>query len=54
MNYDALIYEKIQIFNWFIDGLGLHGISWHFFGGLTKEWISKNYNVELSYFNLDN
>jgi len=35
---------------WFIDGIGIHGISWIQFKSLTPEWIVENYNVEMSYF----
>jgi hypothetical protein len=52
MNIDAIIYEKIKIFEWFIDGLGLHCIPWALFGGLSKEWISENYNVDIKFFEL--
>lgn len=37
-------------FEWFINGIGQHGLSWNQFHGLTPEWIVKNYNVEMSYF----
>ena len=35
---------------WFINGVGKHGISWSQFKFLTPEWIVENYNVEISYF----
>lgn len=51
-NWDAIIYEKRRIFEWFIDGLGLHCIPWSLFGGLTKDWIVANYNVSPKFFEL--
>ena len=38
--------------NWFIDGIGQHGIPWNLFEYITPEWIIQNYNVEISYFQL--
>jgi hypothetical protein len=35
---------------WFIDGIGIHGICWSQFKSITPEWIVENYNVEMSYF----
>jgi hypothetical protein len=39
--------------NWFIDGIGRHGITWNQFKHLTPEWIIENYNVEMSYFEME-
>ena len=39
--------------DWFIDGIGRHGISWNQLKHLTPEWIVKNYNVEMSYFKME-
>ena len=43
-------YEKSKILTWLINGYGRLGISITSLPMLTKEWIIKNYNVELEYF----
>jgi len=50
MNIDELIYESQQRLNWFIDGIGLHGLTPELFSKLSTERIVELYNVEMSYF----
>jgi len=42
--------EKSKILNWLIHGYGRIGIPISGVKVLTKEWIVKHYNVEMSYF----
>lgn len=44
------LYELQQRLNWFIHGIGRHGLSWTHFQFITADWIVKNYNVEWSHF----
>ena len=50
MNIDELIYESQQRLNWFIDGIGQHGLTPELFSTLSTERIVEIYNVEMSYF----
>ena len=50
MNIDNLIYESRQSLEWFIDGIGIHGLSPELFSKLSTERIVELYNVEMSYF----
>ena len=50
MNIDKLIYESQQRLKWFIDGIGIHGLSPELFSKLSTERIVELYNVEMSYF----
>jgi hypothetical protein len=50
MNIDNLIYESRQRLEWFIDGIGIHGLSPELFSKLSTERIVELYNVEMSYF----
>ena len=47
---EAKIYEAKQKGNWFIDGIGIHGLTPKLFSGLSTERLCELYNVELSYF----
>jgi len=42
--------EKLRVFNWIIDGRGIHCIPISIGFKLTPERICELYNVELSYF----
>ncbi len=42
--------EKAIILQWLIKGYGLTGILLAGVKVLTKEWIVKNYNMEMNYF----
>jgi len=50
MNIDNLIYESRQRLEWFIYGIGIHGLSPELFSKLSTERIVELYNVEMSYF----
>jgi hypothetical protein len=50
MNIDNLIYESQQRLKWFINGIGIHGLSPELFSKLSTERIVELYNVEMSYF----
>ena len=47
---DDLIYESEQRIKWYIQGIGLHGLSPELFSKLTTERIVEIYNVDMSYF----
>lgn len=53
LTIDEQLYELKQRLNWFISGIGRHGITWNQFKYLTAEWIVKHYNVEMTYFRKD-
>jgi hypothetical protein len=42
--------EKRKILRWLINGYGKIGLPLSAVSVLTKEWVVKNYNVEMSYF----
>lgn len=43
-------YEKSRILKWLIEGSGTHCLPLSVLHIITKEWICKHYNMELSYF----
>jgi hypothetical protein len=47
---DNLIYETQKRFEWYIMGIGIHGISWELFEKLSTDRIVELYNVEMSFF----
>ena len=47
---DDLVYESEQRIKWYIQGIGLHGLSPELFSKLTTERIVEIYNVDMSYF----
>ena len=44
------LYELQQRLNWFIDGIGIHGLSWDLFNKIPTDRIVELYNVEAAYF----
>lgn len=50
MNLDKKIYETKKRFEWYISGIGIHGLSWDLFLSMPTERIVELYNVEMSYF----
>ena len=44
------LYELQQRLNWFIDGIGIHGLSWDLFNGMTISRIVEIYSVDYQYF----
>ena len=47
------LYELQQRMFWYINGIGIHGLTWELFRGLSTERLVELYNVELSYFKKD-
>ena len=47
---DERLYELQQRMCWFINGIGIHGLSWELFRGLSTERLVELYNVEMTYF----
>lgn len=47
---DAIVYETKQRVRWYIDGIGIHGLSPKLFSGITTKRLCELYNVELSFF----
>jgi hypothetical protein len=39
------IFRRIKMLHWYIDGIGIHGISWDLYDSLTPDWVTENYNV---------
>ena len=50
MDLDAIIYETQQRLRWFIDGIGVHGLTPELFSKIPTERIVELYNIEISYF----
>jgi hypothetical protein len=50
MNIQKEIYESQQRVKWFIQGIGVHGISPRLFSKISTERIVELYNIEMSYF----
>ena len=50
MSIDKMIYESKQRMDWYVNGIGLHGLSPEIFSKLPTERIVELYNVEMSYF----
>jgi hypothetical protein len=49
-NLEQIIYEATQRINWFVQGIGIHGLPPELFSKLPTERIVELYNVEMSYF----
>jgi len=49
---DEKIYERIQLLKWLIMGQNVHCIPVTKSLLITKEWVVKHYNVEMSYFEM--
>ena len=49
-NLEQMVYETTQRVNWYIRGIGIHGLSPELFSNLSTERIVELYNVEMSYF----
>ena len=47
---DEKLYELQQRMFWFIDGIGIHGLTWELFGNIPTERIVELYNIELNFF----
>ncbi len=47
---DKIFYEIQQRFKWWVNGIGIHGISGDLFFNLSTERICELYNVEITYF----
>ncbi len=47
---DEELYELKQRLEWFINGIGIHCISWDLFHVMTADNICRLYNVDPSYF----
>jgi hypothetical protein len=50
MDIDKMIYEAQQRLSWYINGIGIHGLSPELFSRLSTERIVEIYNVEMSFF----
>jgi hypothetical protein len=50
MSMDEMIYEAQQRLSWYINGIGIHGLSPELFSRLSTERIVEIYNVEMSFF----
>ena len=50
MNIDKMIFEAQQRLSWYINGIGIHGISPELFSKMPTERIVELYNVEMSFF----
>lgn len=49
-NLEQITYEATQRVNWFVRGIGIHGLSAELFSNLPTERIVEIYNVEISHF----
>jgi hypothetical protein len=49
---EELIYETKQRLSWFIEGIGIHGLSPELFSALSTERLCELYNVEIEYFKI--
>lgn len=47
---DKIIYEYTKRIEWFIGGIGIHGLTPELFSKISTERLCELYNVELSYF----
>ena len=47
---EAKIYEAKQRMHWYINGIGIHGLTPKLFSGLSTERLCELYNVELNWF----
>lgn len=47
---EALIFETEQRVRWYINGMGIHGLSPSLFFNISTERLCELYNIELSYF----
>lgn len=50
VNFDKLLFERLKVLEWLIDGYGVHGIPILSSSNITKEFIIENFNVNPSYF----
>jgi hypothetical protein len=50
---DSELFEAKRRCEWFIDGMGKHGLTVELFSMMSTEEICLIYNVELSYFKKD-
>jgi len=44
------LFEIQQRLNWFIDGIGIHGLTWDLFHNISTERLIELYNVDKEYF----
>lgn len=47
---EAELYEARQRCFWFIEGLGIHGLTPEIFGSISTERLCEIYNIEISFF----
>lgn len=45
--------RRRQMFHWFVDGIGQHGISWDMYDHLTPDFVEKCYNYQQPNYNED-
>lgn len=50
MTLEQKLYEAQQRIHWFIDGIGIHGLSTEVFSYLSTERLCELYNVEIEHF----
>lgn len=48
--FEERFYEAQQRINWWIDGIGVHGVSSQLFINIPTERIVELYNVDMVYF----
>lgn len=48
--YELRLYELKQRMFWFINGIGIHGLSWKLFRNLSTQRLCELYNVEPQFF----
>jgi len=47
---DRLVYEAQQRISWYIQGIGIHGLSPELFSKMSTERIVELYNVDINFF----
>jgi hypothetical protein len=47
---EDMIYETQKRIEWYIQGIGIHGLTPQLMKGLSTERICEIYNIELEYF----
>lgn len=52
MDIDDIIYSRIKVLEWYIDGYFRHGLQGTSTLKMTPEWIVRNYNVEMDFFQI--
>lgn len=49
-DFEDMFYSISQRMKWFINGIGIHGLTWHLFDCMSNERLCELYNMDMNYF----